>query len=421
MSLLYKIISYVLFLFILPVLPFMPKIRGGFLERLGFGRTRTAGKRTIWMHGASAGDLAALHPMAEEIKSRRPELPIYVTTITNTGIIMGGKKYSGLAEVGYAPVDIPFSVRRAVSAISPSVVLLEYTEIWPNMMEAAKAAGSKVVMVNGRFSSARVAWYRAFFKAVGNPLKNVDMFLMRDELEAENAIQVGADKSRIHVTGNTKFDALIKTALGPEPKGLGEVLWAGHGKAVVFGSIHEGEEEMSLDVLLELRKTVPGLRALIAPRYPERARPILSAARDRKLSAVLRSSSTGAGAPPDVVVIDTIGELSQVYRYGDIAFVGGSMTTRGGQNILEPAVQGRVVVFGPHIHNFADSASLLVGRGGFMVSNKKALVAVMKELLQRDRKLAELGAMGRKVVLGISGATRKNVDLILELLERGGR
>ena len=413
---LYRILSYLILLLMLPVIPFIPKIRGGMAARLGLGREAGGPRRAIWMHGASAGDLAALLPMAEAIRKLRPSQRLYVSTITDTGILMGRRRFAGIAEVGYAPFDVPFAVRRTVRAVAPSAVVLEYTEVWPNMIATARRAGAKVILVNGRFSRSRMFWYRLFFALAGDPLRDVDLLLMRDEDEAERAIALGAPASRVKVTGNTKFDALIRTTLAPEPPGLAEAVGAGHGRLVVFGSIHEGEEAPVVETVAALRKKFPDVRALIAPRYLERSRSILGEARARGLSAALRSTGPGTA---DVVVLDTIGELAHAYRYGELAFVGGSMTLRGGQNILEPAVQGKVVLFGPHMQNFADCVSLLTGRGGIMTKNGGQLLSVLTELLPRGPKLRELGEMARKAVLGTSGATEKNVGHILQLVGEG--
>jgi 3-deoxy-D-manno-octulosonic-acid transferase len=413
MNFLYRILSYLLLILALPVIPFIPRIRDGLPARLGLRRKEIRSARAIWMHGASAGDLSALLPMAEAIRDLRPGQSLFVSTITNSGIAMGRTKFSEIAEIGYAPFDVPFAVRRMVSTVEPVAIVLEYTEIWPNLIAIAKEAGAKVVLVNGRFSRSRIFWYKVFFGAVGNPLDNIDLLLMRDEYEAERALSLGADPLKVRVTGNTKFDALIKTAISPEPRGLAEAVGAGHGRLITFGSIHEGEETPVLDTFCRLRAKFPDVRALIAPRYIERARSILNDARGRGLSASLRSTGPGTA---DVVVLDTIGELAHAYRYGDIAFVGGSMTGRGGQNILEPAVHGKVVLFGPHMENFRDCVSLLVGRGGIMTRNPTQLLSVVSELLPRVPKLRELGEMARKAVLGTSGATRKNVELILGLL-----
>lgn len=413
MAFLYRILSYVIFLLALPVIPFFPRIRGGLKVRLGLAPSANAPRGAVWLHGASAGDLAALLPIAQAIREKRPTQPLYVSTITNTGIAMGRQKFAGVAEVGYAPFDIPFAVRRAIGAVAPSVVVLEYTEIWPNLIAGAKRAGAKVVLVNGRFSTTRMFWYRVFFTLIGNPLHDIDLFLMRDQYEAERALALGAAPARVKITGNTKFDVLIKTALAPEPPGLAEAIGAGRGRIVVFGSIHEGEERLVVDVYTRLRKSFPDVRALIAPRYPERARSVLMEAKSRGHSASLRSAGPGTA---DVVVLDTIGELAQAYRFGALAFVGGSMTGRGGQNILEPAVHGKVVLFGPHMHNFADSVALLMGRGGIMTRNREQLLAVITDLLPRTDKLKDLGEMARRSVMGTRGATGLNVDLILGLI-----
>lgn len=413
MVFLYRICSYLLLLLALPVIPFFPRIRGGLWARLGLAPVAHPPRNAVWLHGASAGDLAALLPIAQAIREKRPGQPLYVSTITNTGLAMGRQKFAGVAEVGYAPFDIPFAVRRAIGAVAPSMIVLEYTEIWPNLIAEAKRAGARVVLVNGRFSVSRMFWYRVFFRLIGNPLHNVDLFLMRDQYEAERALELGAAPDRVKITGNTKFDVLIRTALAPEPPGLGEAIGAGRGRIVVFGSIHEGEERLVLDVFSRLRHSFPDVRALIAPRYPERARSVLTEAKSRGHSAALRSAGPGTA---DVVVLDTIGELAQAYRFGVLAFVGGSMTGRGGQNILEPAVHGKVVLFGPHMDNFADSVALLMGRGGIMTSNKEQLLAVMSDLLPKAERLRVLGEMARRSVMGTGGATGLNVDLILGLI-----
>ena len=141
---------------------------------IGLAPAADAPRGAVWLHGASAGDLAALFPIAQAIREKRPGQPLYVSTITNTGLAMGRQKFAGVAEVGYAPFDIPFAVKRAFGAVAPSVIVLEYTEIWPNLIAGAKRAGAKVVLVNGRFSVSRMFWYRVFFRLIGNPLRDID-------------------------------------------------------------------------------------------------------------------------------------------------------------------------------------------------------------------------------------------------------
>ena len=421
MHALYVIASYALFLAFLPVLFFHPKLRHGKIFRLGFYRRsfrRGRGQPRIWLHGASAGDLLSLQPMMKELKKRVPGCCIVVTTITNSGLAMARKKLVEADVVLYAPYDLPRATRRAVRFLAPDLLVLEYTEIWPNLIRAAKASGARIVLTNGRFSPEKLARYRLFFRLIGNPLYAIDLFLMRSDEEAERVLALGAAPDRVWVTGNTKFDALV---LDPEP-GRAEALQAEMGldpSAPVFmaGSTHEGEEELLLGVYSDLLKRYPRLQLVIAPRYVERAGRIMAMASEAGYSVRLRSGGVVAGSA-QVSILDTIGELATAYRLATLVFVGGSFVRRGGQNVLEPAGQGRPVLFGPHMENFKDSVQVLVGRGGIQVATPDQLVKVAQELLARPDKIAELGELARLAVSQIRGASARNVDHMLRALPR---
>ncbi|HEX9291311.1 MAG TPA: glycosyltransferase N-terminal domain-containing protein [Anaeromyxobacteraceae bacterium] len=421
MHLLYALASYAAFLALLPVLLFHPKLRHGTLFRLGFYRRsfdRGRGSPRIWLHGASAGDLLSLQPMMAELKRRMPGCCIVVTTITNSGLAMARKKLAEADVVLYAPYDLPLATRRAVRRLAPDLLVLEYTEIWPNLIRAARSAGARIALTNGRFSPEKLSRYRAFFRAIGNPLQAIDLFLMRSDEEAERVLSLGAAPDRVWVTGNTKFDALL---LEPDP-GRADALRAEMGldpAAPVFmaGSTHEGEEELLLAVYKGLLARSPRLQLVIAPRYVERAGRIMALAAEGGLSVRLRSGGARAGSA-QVTVLDTIGELATAYRLATLVFVGGSFVRRGGQNVLEPAGQGRPVLFGPHMDNFKDSLQVLVGRGGIQVATPEQLHKVAQELLARPDKIAELGELARQAVSQIRGASGRNVDHMLRLLPR---
>jgi 3-deoxy-D-manno-octulosonic-acid transferase len=421
MYLLYVLGSYAVFLALLPVLLFHPKLRHGKLFRLGYYRRsfqRGRGWPRIWLHGASAGDLLALQPMMKELKRRAPGCCIVVTTITNSGLAMARNKLSEADVVLYAPYDLWGPTRRAVRLLAPDLLVLEYTEIWPNLIRAARASGARIVLTNGRFSPDKLARYRLFFRLIGNPLHAIDLFLMRSDEEAERVLALGAAPDRVWVTGNTKFDAL---ALDPDP-GRAEALRVEMGldpAAPVFmaGSTHEGEEELLLGVYRELLARSPGLQFVIAPRYVERAGRIMGLVTEAGYSVRLRSGGARAGRA-QVSVLDTIGELATAYRLATLVFVGGSFVRRGGQNVLEPAGQGRPVLFGPHMENFKDSVQVLVGRGGIQVATPEQLVKVAQELLARPDKIAELGELARLAVSQIRGASARNVDHMMRGVPR---
>ncbi len=421
MHLLYVLASYALFLLGLPVLLTHPKLRDGIGQRLGFfGRGLAApdGSPRVWLHGASAGDLQSLQPMMRELKARRPGCAIIVSTMTNSGLAMARTKLVEADLVVYAPYDLPGATRRAVRALRPDLLVLEYTEIWPNMIHAAHAAGARIALTNGRFSPDKVGRYRSLFRLIGNPLRSIDCFLMRADEEAERALKLGAAPDRVWVTGNTKFDALVLGGgEGREVALAREMGLAGDGPVFMAGSTHEGEEPLVLAVYRRLLLRHPGLRLVIAPRYVERAGRILALAAEAGFPGRLRSAGA-AGGPAQVTVLDTIGELAVAYRLATLVFVGGSFVTRGGQNVLEPAAQGKPVLFGPHMENFKDSVQVLQGRGGIQVASPDQLHRVADDLLSRPDQVAELGAMARRAVTAIRGASARNVDHLLAALPR---
>ena len=422
MHLLYVIASYLLFVVLLPVLLTHPKLRHGIAFRLGlYRRSVDLGRGTprVWLHGASAGDLLSLQPMMKELKARLPGCCIVVTTITNSGLAMARKKLKEADVLLYAPYDLFFATRRAVAAIQPDLLVLEYTEIWPNLIRAARYAGVRIALTNGRFNPAKMSRYRAFFRVISNPLRRIDCFLMRSDEEAERVLALGAAPDRVWVTGNTKFDALVlEPAEGREEALRAEMGLVPGAPVFMAGSTHEGEEEKLLAVYAKLRARHPGLQLVVAPRYVERAGRIAALAQEQGLAVRMRSAGAAAGHAP-VTVLDTIGELAIAYRLATLVFVGGSFVTRGGQNVLEPAAQGRPVLFGPHMENFKDSVQVLQGRGGLQVGTPEQLLKLADELLSRPDQIQELGALARGSVTAIRGASARNVDHMLAILPRG--
>jgi len=376
-----------------------------------------AGPR-VWLHGASAGDVLGLVPIVRELKALRPEVRVIVSSITDSGASMARQRLMahGLADlVTFLPYDLPGACRRALAALRPDVLVLEYTELWPQLVDGAARAGVKLALTNGRLRPRNVPRYRLLFRLAGNLLQAFDVLMMRAEDEAERALLLGAPAERVHVTGNTKFDALAVSVPESEDASLrealslpvsGERLW-------VCGSTHEGEEAGLLRVYSILRRDHPDLRLLIAPRYIERAQRVLALARSMGLGTRLRSER---GPAEPVIVLDTIGELVRAYQLATVVFVGGSFGRRGGQNILEPAACGKPVLFGPRMENFQDSVQVLVGRGGLQVKNPVALLRLLRDLLARPDELRKLGELAREAVSSVRGASVRDARLIAELI-----
>lgn len=423
MHLIYQLLSYLVIAGLFPLWLMHPKLRAGIKRRLGLYQrtgnepwppTRGKGPR-IWLHGASAGDLLALHPIILELRRLDPHATLIVSTMTNSGYAIAETKILPHVDgITYVPYDLPGSTRRAVRAIKPDLLVLEYSEIWPNLIHAVKTSGAAVAMTNGRISESLVKRYRFLYALIGNQLEKLDLMLMREEVEAERALALGAPKERVRVTGNTKFDNVSKPPSDEVIKNLAVALGSQGERIFVAGSTHEGEEKELFRCFASMREVDRTLRMMIAPRYVDRAQKLLALAKAEGLSATLRSSAKGTERT-DVLVLDTMGELTAAYALASLVFVGGSFVMRGGQNILEPAGQGRPVLFGPHMMNFRDSVEVLLGRGGIQVSTPAQLEKVAKELLARPGEIAQLGEMARAAVNKVRGASLRNAELLLSL------
>jgi 3-deoxy-D-manno-octulosonic-acid transferase len=418
--LLYVVLSWTAFVALAPVLLLHRKTRAGFLQRFGLyasGAVPQGGWPRIWLHGASAGDLQALAPMMRRFRERFSDCRILVSTITNTGFLMARDRMAAEVDaVVYAPWDLWGATRRAVRALRPDLLVLEYTELWPNLIHAAHASGARVVLTNGRFAPERLSAYRVLLAVAGNPLRELDLLLMREDGEAERALSLGAPLERVWVTGNTKFDGFDAAPPGADD-GLREALGLPTGtRALIAGSTHEGEEELVLAVFRRLLARAPDVKLVLAPRYIDRAGRVVALAEGAGFRVGRRSAGAAATRGAQVVVLDTIGELSRAYRLATLVFVGGSFTSRGGQNILEPAAQGKPVLFGPNMDNFSDSVQVLLGRGGIQAADAEHFEALVTDLLARPDTCAQLGELAAQAVRQVSGASQRNVDLVARLL-----
>ena len=279
--------------------------------------------------------------MMRELKQRLPGCCLVVTTITNSGLDMARAKIREADVIVYAPYDLPGATRRAMAALRPDLLVLEYTEIWPNLIRAARKAGVRIALTNGRFAPEKLSRYRTFFRAVGNPLRAIDALphALRRGGRARPAARRPARPGLGHraTPSSTRWCWTVRVGTTRSC----ERRWALDPTRPVFiaGSTHDGEEEVLVEVYRKLLADVPGLQLVMAPRYVERAGKIVSIAQGAGLTVRLRSAGAAAG-PAQVVVLDTIGELAAAYRLATLVFVGGSFITRGGQNVLEPAGAG---------------------------------------------------------------------------------
>lgn len=396
----------------------------GFGERFGFipreKLARLAGEETVWVHAVSVGETLAVRPLLRELRRRWPQKRIVLSNVTETGRRIA----EGMAEVDfcvYFPFDFPFAARRALRSVSPSLVLVVETEIWPNFLRAARGLGIPAVMVNGRISDRSFPRYlklRRFFAPI---LTDFAALCMQSEEDARRIAAIGAPVERVHGARNLKYDLPARRVSAKEKAGLRHSFRLPEVSLVVTaGSTHPGEEGMVLDAFTPLASADPALLLVLVPRHPERAGEVARLLAERGMPFVLRSELDKEGRPPiagGCLLVDTIGELMKLYTLSDLAFVGGSLVPVGGHNLLEPASVGVPVLFGPHMHNFREITSLVLSaEAGRQVADGSQLREELNRLLDDGALRVQMGENGLRLMEQCGGGAALHMDLIESLL-----
>ncbi|MFN7976844.1 MAG: tetraacyldisaccharide 4'-kinase [Vicinamibacterales bacterium] len=348
------------------------------------------GEASIWIHAVSVGELLTARPLIEALRERHPALRLFVSTTTRAAQDLA-RKMPNIDGVFYFPFDLGFVVRRTLDLVRPKLFLTMETEIWPNLLRECRARGIRTAIVNGRLSSRSFPRYRlarGFFQQV---LADVDRICAQSEESARRFVEIGAAADRVSVTGSLKFDSLEPAGAARKERVLRYLRFAPTRPVWVAGSTMKGEEAMVLRVFRRLKSAQPTAVLVLAPRHPERFAEAVTLAEQEGFRTVRRSDLPIDAEPrADVIVLDTIGELATVYQVGQVVFVGGSLVPTGGHNVLEPAIYGRPVVFGPHMQNFAEIAAAFVANdAGVQVASdaafEDAILSLMNDPVRRAK------------------------------------
>jgi 3-deoxy-D-manno-octulosonic-acid transferase len=377
---------------------------------------------SIWIHAVSVGEVLTARALLPDLRERYPKLRLFLSTTTMTGQQIARSNLQYVDEVFYFPFDLGFVVNRTLRLVRPRLFIMMETEIWPNLLRACGRGGVKTMLVNGRISSRSYPRYRLarpFFRRV---LRHVDRFCMQSDESARRVIDIGADRERVVVTGSLKFDSLEIPGAPSGDRGRNRVLRyfrISHDRPVIIAaSTRKGEEEAVLEAFQRIRATMTNTLLIIAPRKPQQFDDVERLAR-RAGWNVARRSELRVDAEPrhDVVILDTVGELAPLYQVATAVFVGGSLVDTGGHNILEPAVFGKPIVFGPHMQNFAEIARTFLDNGAaIQVRTGRELGPVLLGLLGDPVRRASLGAAARALVEANRGARTRSLAAIAQLL-----
>jgi 3-deoxy-D-manno-octulosonic-acid transferase len=431
MYLAYSLLTLVVFVVVSPYFLYQAirykKYIGTLRQRLGFLPItfNIDAEESIWIHAVSVGEALTARALAADLKARYPRLRLFLSTTTIAGQQVARRSLSDVDAVFYFPFDWTFIVRRTLTLVRPRLFIMMETEIWPNLLRECRRRGVKTVMINGRISSRSYPRYRmirAFFRRV---LADVDRFCVQSEESARRLVDLGASPEHVTVTGSLKFDSLERPTAAARGKPRERVLrffrLSPNRTIIVAGSTLKGEETAVLHAFGRIKATMPSALAVLAPRHPERFAEVERLARDAGFVTTRRSELPIDAEPrADVVILDSIGELAQLYQVGTVVYVGGSLVDHGGHNILEPAIFGKPIVFGPHMQNFKEIADAFLGNdAAIQVHSEHELDQVLLALATDPVRRARLGAAARALVEANRGAKTKTLEVIAELLPRG--
>lgn len=383
--------------------------------------------RSIWIHAVSVGEVLTARPLISDLKRRYPELRMFLSTTTLAGQQLARRNVPDVDAVFYFPFDLGIFVRRTLDLVRPRLFVMMETEIWPNLLRECRARGIKTAIVNGRLSPKSFPRYRMVRPMMRRVLDDIDKFCVQSEESARRFIELGADPGRMAVTGSLKFDSLDLPSTALQARARDRVLRyfrvPPSQPVIMAGSTMKGEESAVLRAFRRVRSTAPNALLILAPRNPERFAEAEHLARAEGWK-VARRSDLAIDADPrvDIVVLDTIGELATLYQVATVVFVGGSLVATGGHNVLEPAVFGKPIIFGPHMENFFEIADAFVSNGGgVQIAGEHELEEAFISLMSDPVRRARLGAAARALVEANRGAKEKSVSVLAGLLPQEAR
>jgi len=399
------------------------KYRRGFAERIGKVPARLTAPASdvhlvIWIHAVSVGEVLAISGLVAQIRRALPEYRVVVSTTTDTGQGLARKRF-GEENVFYFPMDFAFAIRPYLRALKPQLVVLAETEFWPNFLRSAHASGARIAVVNTRISDRSWPRYQRFRWALRRMLTHVDLFLAQTPEDSTRLQSIGADATRVQVTGNLKFDVTLPAAPPIVDKLRRAFAAEGAGPVLVCGSTVEDEEALLLKAFENLRVGHPRAVMILAPRHPERFDSVAALLQQMGISSHRRSSWQEEKLAGGVLLVDTIGELASLYGLADVAFVGGSLVPRGGHNIIEPAQHGVAIVTGNHTENFRDIVALFKKHDAVRIVGMSELPLMLIHLLDNDADRRALARRAKETILSQMGATFRTLEELQLLLSQG--
>ncbi len=401
-----------------------PERKAALTQRLGYDlhpqHPVTPGRPRIWIHAVSVGEVKAAEAIVNALNTSCIKASILLTTTTMTGQRYARRRFAGRATVRYAPVDLWGATRRFLYAHRPDLLVCMETEIWPNWIANAHGAGIKTMFINGRISDRSIRSYMKIRRLMKPVLEKVDAFSMISEADARRIIRLGAPAHRVQINGNAKMDAPDLDRDDAVVQDLMRLYAVDENSPVfVAGSIRGAEADILMAVYDQLARQIPGLVFILAPRHLTRSSRIVDIASAKGIEWQYRTQlgEAGAARSAPLVILDTIGELRDVYSIASVVFCGASLVPLGGQNVLEAAVWAKPVLYGPSMEDFEEARTLLETLGGgICVKDGTELVDRAVHLLLHPDEARRLGRLAKRAVLSNQGAARRHARVVAGLM-----
>ncbi|WOJ97369.1 lipid IV(A) 3-deoxy-D-manno-octulosonic acid transferase [Congregibacter brevis] len=396
-----------------------PAYRERLAERFGFFKPPVVDRPGIWIHAVSLGETLAAGPLVERILTEYPGHRVIVTTTTPTGSAQVRRLFGDRVFHVYAPWDTPGAVKRFLKRTRPRLLVLMETELWPNLLHYSQRSGCRILLANARLSARSAAGYAKVAGITRDMLDALDWVGVQNSADADRFMQLGMEAARLKVTGSVKFDIRLdedtRTRIGDLRRqwGLSDRF------AIVFASTHEGEDELALSAFAAFRKVKNNALLLLAPRHPERFEAVYELCKSDGLRVSRRSQSETVDDSTDLVLLDSLGELSALFGVADLGVIGGSFIERGGHNPLEAAAWGMPILCGPSMFNFEDITARLSEAGALQrCANESELVAQFERLSEYDNEKRRRGTAALEVLKNNQGALDALFQGLQDLLGR---
>ncbi len=383
--------------------------RFGFFPRPGF-------QGSLWVHAVSVGEVNAAAPLIDALRARYAGRPFVVTTVTPTGSDRVRQLWGDQVFHVYLPYDLPAAIRRFLDRVRPSLVVIMETEIWPNLFLECRDRELPIVIANARLSEKSLRGYGPVRSLAREAIRCARYVAAQSQIDFERFLALGTEPERLEIVGNLKFDMKVPEGLPAQSRGWREA-WGALRPVWIAASTHEGEELEVLDAHSRVLGRFPDALLLVAPRHPERFKPMAQLCRSYGFATATRSEDVLPGRSVQCFVVDTLGELVPFLAAADVAFVAGSLEPIGGHNVLEPAALGVPVLVGPHTHNFSEVTDLLLDRGAALrVSDAEGLAGAVQGLLASPEQRRGMGDAGLAAVASSRGAVARTLQRIEAIL-----